>query len=345
MKVLDSNIEMGSLHSEFFHIQRKESLNFWVGEKKPENTGMPTDQFQISDKAHEKIAKDSQKKANEIIDKINDELTDYSFDPDIMIIKFFMEELFGIDLSFIFDKIHGKEIKENTTQTDKDNAGWGLEYDFEETYIEKEYMQFSATGIVNTADGKQIKFELSLEMSRSFMEKNELHIRAGDAVKKDPLVINYDGKAAELTNQRFSFDIDADGEQDRIPFTKSGSGFLVFDKNNDGKINDGTELFGALTGNGFAELSKYDSDSNDWIDESDPIYDKLGIWTKDHSGKDSIFSLRQKDIGAIYLGNVLTKFSLNNLFDNSKLGKTVSTGLFLNENGKPGTVQQLDLFV
>jgi hypothetical protein len=345
MRISDSNIEMGSLHSEFSFTQRKESLNFWIGDKKPEISSAAADQLALSNESHNRIINDSKEKTNNIIESINTKMDDLSFDPDIMIIKFFMEELFGIDLSFIFDNIHGKEISNKNDTQNNENDGWGLEYDMEKTYFEKEYMKFNAKGIVNTADGKQISFEFGLEMSRSFVEKNELHIRAGNAVEKDPLVINYDGNAAELTDQKFSFDIDADGEEDGIPFVKQGSGFLVFDKNDDGKINDGKELFGAISGDGFSELEKYDSDKNDWIDENDPVYDNLGIWSKDQRGRDSIFSLRSKNIGAIYLGKAYTRFSLNNITDNTKLGRTISTGIYLNENGKPGTLQQINLFV
>ena len=60
--------------------------------------------------------------------------------------------------------------------------------------------------------------------------------------------------------------------------------------------------------------------------------------------KPVIFTLKQKDIGAIYLENAQGSFSINNA-SNEKLGRAVSTGIFLNENGKPGTVQQVNLYV
>jgi hypothetical protein len=45
----------------------------------------------------------------------------------------------------------------------------------------------------------------------------------------------------------------------------------------DGRVNDGRELFGPITGDGFAELAAYDDDGNNWIDENDGIYDNLSI--------------------------------------------------------------------
>lgn len=50
---------------------------------------------------------------------------------------------------------------------------------------------------------------------------------------------------------------------------RPGGVFLALDKNGDSVINDGKELFGAATGQGFKELAIYDSDKNYWIDEND----------------------------------------------------------------------------
>jgi hypothetical protein len=160
----------------------------------------------------------------------------------------------------------------------------------------------------------------------------------------DPLVINFDGAAAQLSDTKFSFALDNDGTLDQLSFLKPGSGFLAFDQNQDGIINNGSELFGPSIGNGFKELSQYDQDQNGWIDENDSIYEKLRIWTKDQDGKDTLFALGQKGIGAIYLGNINTEFSLKNA-SNQALGELRSTGIFLREDGTAGTVQQVDLVV
>ena len=140
----------------------------------------------------------------------------------------------------------------------------GIAYDYYESHYESEHTQFQAQGVVHTADGKEIAIDLSLSMSREFLSETRLSIRAGEALK-DPLVVNFGGTAAELTQRSFSFDIDADGRSDQIAFVKPGSGFLALDKNRDGQINDGKELFGAISGDGFSDLAAYDDDGNHWI--------------------------------------------------------------------------------
>lgn len=210
-------------------------------------------------------------------------------------------------------------------------------------HSESETTSFSTKGIVKTADGREISFGLNLEMSRSFKEYYEESYDIGVLNCTDPLVINLNGNIAGLSDQTFYFDLDGDGEKEEISSLQSGSGYLALDLNEDGEINDGSELFGTKSGNGFADLAKYDSDGNGWIDEDDEIWSKLLIWTKDEEGKDKLYHLSEAGVGAICLQNARTEFSLNSMKDNHTNGVLRSTGIFLYENGSVGTVQHLDL--
>lgn len=125
---------------------------------------------------------------------------------------------------------------------------------------------------------------------------------------------------------------------------RPGSGFLALGLNNDGIIINGNEIFGPRTGNGFAELSVYDEDGNNWIDEKDLVYDQLSVWTTDQQANGSLRSLRDKKIGAIYLGNLTSEFDLKET-NNNLMAKINKTGIFLMKDGIPGVIQQLDLVV
>jgi len=157
-------------------------------------------------------------------------------------------------------------------------------------------------------------------------------------------VINFDGTAAQLTDWRFDFDLNTDGIKEEIPFVTSGSGILVFDKNGDKQVNDGSELFGPSTGNGFAELSAFDEDNNKWIDENDPGYDALSIWQRDPEGNETLFSLPQSNIGAINIGYINSPFDLKDQ-DNNLQAQILRTGVYLSDTGVVGTVQQMDVMV
>ncbi len=222
---------------------------------------------------------------------------------------------------------------------------FGFEYTRHEAYSESEQTSFAASGVINTADGRQISFALSLAMSRSYQEESNVSIRFGNAPQtQDPLVINFDGNAAQLTDRRFSFDLDADGDKENINFATGGSGFLALDRNGDGKINDGSELFGATSGDGFADLAALDSDDNGWIDENDAAYGQLRVWSKDAAGNDRLATLKQADVGAIALAHAATPFSIKDA-NNELQAQVRSSGVFLHESGAAGTLQQVDLTV
>ena len=208
---------------------------------------------------------------------------------------------------------------------------------------EEEHTTFATKGMVRTADGRELSFNLEFSMSRSFEEYYKETYETGFVSYCDPLVINLDTNIAQVSDQKFFFDLDQDGEEEEISTLKSGSGFLALDLNGDGKINDGGELFGTKSGDGFKDLAKYDSDGNGWIDEADEIWEKLLIWTKDEEGNDKLYHLSDLGVGAIGLGRVSTQFALNSEKDNQHNAMIRNTGIFLYENGTVSTVQHLDL--
>ena len=210
------------------------------------------------------------------------------------------------------------------------------------SYSEEETTEFAAGGKVRTSDGREIDFQIGLSMSRSFECYYRDELETVKSALRDPLVINYDAPAAQVRNQKFRFDLDADGQTEEISQLDSGSGFLALDLNEDGKINDGSELFGTKSGDGFGDLAKYDGDGNGWIDENDEVWSKLKIWAKDENGKDILYRLADKGVGAIYLGSVDTDFSLVGQFGGTQAAIR-RTGLFLYESGLAGTMQHLDL--
>lgn len=205
---------------------------------------------------------------------------------------------------------------------------------------ESEYTSFSAQGLAKTEDGREISFNVDFEMSREFMQYTQVDTRSNLC---DPLVINVGSGTAAVSDQKFTFDLDADGKADSISLLQGGSGFLALDKDGNGKIDDGNELFGTKSGNGFKDLAEYDKDGNGWIDENDDIFSKLRIWFKDEDGTDKLMDLKSADVGAIYLGNASTEFSLKNADTHATNGVIRSSGVFLRESGGAGTVQHLDL--
>lgn len=223
------------------------------------------------------------------------------------------------------------------------SVGWGLDYSYTHTEYEKETVSFSASGAVKTADGREISLNVALKMSRESLSTESLSIKAGDALI-DPLVINFGAEAAELSDATVKFDLKVGGSDEEIAVLKDGSAFLALDKDGNGRIDDGSELFGPKSGDGFSELSAYDDDGNGWIDEKDAVFNRLQVWRVDGDGMEWKSSLKSVGIGAIYLGSASTKFTLTGDADPSQThGVLRETGVYLKENGGVGTIQELDL--
>lgn len=354
MKIEGSNIVMTSNRILVKRDEVKEELRFWVDDTEPLPPSEPAhkDRVTITDEAKSISAKKHNPPQG--VNKARKDIDPLAGDK-IFVLKRMIEILTGkkikvADLSELQrdgeQDTDYRELKPDIKQPEKnaqpEREGWGLVYNRSESHYENEETSFSAKGIIKTKDGKEIGFTLNLKMSREFASEEKLNLRLGDAKKIDPLVINFDGSAAELTDMKFAFDLDADGNSENISFVGAGSGFLALDINNDGKINDGSELFGPQTGDGFVELKQYDEDNNNWIDENDSIYNKLYIWTKDEQGADILSGLREKGVEAIYLSSIGSSFDLTDN-QNQLNGQINTTGVYLTSDDNVKTIQQIDL--
>lgn len=222
-------------------------------------------------------------------------------------------------------------------QTDK-TRNYVLRVSMENETYESEEMAFSSTGKITTDDGNTIDFSYDLKMSREFYERNQTTIQTGNRML-DPLILNLDNKGANFGDQKIHIDLDLDGQIDTFNMLTSGSGFLVLDKNNNGTVDDGSELFGPKTDSGFGELSDYDKDGNHWIDENDDIFNSLKIWTIDDDGQETLIGFKEAGIGAIYLGGIEGNFDYKNGHD--VIARITGSSIYLREDGRPGAIHEV----
>ncbi len=343
MKIESSAVALSAGSSQTSVVSKSEELRMWAGNaqitaSRDSESGEPEDYvLSISSLNLSSVHKSAF--AETIFEMSDEDMTKIS------LIQKMIEALTGKKLQFYLpSKYYSLDGSGNISGIGGGRGlGWGLSYQRHESVAETSSMSFSAKGSVQTADGREISFSLDLNVSRTFTSEEYFSFRAGDALI-DPLVVNFAGGSAELQDRRFSFDLDNDGISNNVSYLKQGSGFLVLDKNGDGIINNGGELFGPATGNGFLELAAYDKDGNGWIDESDPIFDKLQIWTKNENGEDELFAVGQVGIGAIYVKGINSAFELKNS-SNELQGKIRQTGVFLRENGTAGTLQYVDMTI
>jgi len=225
-------------------------------------------------------------------------------------------------------------------------AAWELSVKQTNLYFEEESVNFQSSGEVTTEDGRIITFSLDMSLDRAFLSRTEEETLVRQWQERinltDPLIISLDGKAPQLTDAVFEFDLNNDGKTENVSFASFGSGFLALDKNGDHIINNGSELFGPGTGNGFEELRAFDQDQNNWIDENDDVFTQLSVWTKDENGQDRLISMKDAGLGAISLQYAATGFDMTK-GENELQGRLKNTGIFLYENGMAGSVQEMDL--
>jgi len=136
---------------------------------------------------------------------------------------------------------------------------------------------------------------------------------------RSPLVIDLDGDGIELTEYdpeatATFFDLDNDGFAEQSAWIAANQdGLLARDINEDGVINDASELFGSATVDGFAILAQLDSNADLVIDENDAAWDELIIW-KDIDGDartdgSELITLASQNIKSISLADVRASYS------------------------------------
>lgn len=370
MKIAATELAMQADHAAQTRRQSEETLRAWRGNR-PDfaaaQSGNPSSAIaRISDTARQLLANSASQTAvppaptsvqageAQAIASASEAAEN---DPFIVLIKRMLELLTGEEIRTFDMQSFSADLRQTEVQTSATSesiqaaaagrAGWGIEYDYHAVQEEFESTAFSATGTIRTADGQEISFKLDLEMTRYRREETNVSLRAGDALRKDPLVVNFGGTAAQLAGldgQRFRFDLDGDGKAEMLPQFASGSGYLALDRNANGRIDSGRELFGPGTGNGFGELARLDEDGNGWIDENDAGFDQLSVWTPGAEGDGTLRALGELGIGALGLAHAATPFALRG-DDNADLGVVKSSGMYLTESGRAGSLQEIDLTV
>ena len=337
MKIIDSSLQMEGRALAWEHTRRSEQLSVRIGP--PPDAPAPDARTMLADISDDALAIDQ---AAPALDGESDTL-----DPRLRMLIAIVEAMTGRRIA-LFD---GKRLQAEPAAPEPgptsgsaaqggDALAWSVRIETSQVRESLEASHFAASGSVRTADGREIDFSLQMAMMRYEREESSSVIEFGNAPRlTDPLVLNLTTDQVRLRAGSYSFDLNLDGQADQLAQLGSGSAYLALDRNGNGQIDDGRELFGPRSGNGFSELAELDDDGNGWIDEADVAFAQLRLWRSD----EGLQTLAEAGVGAIALMHASTPFQLKS--EGETLGAVRSSGVFLTETGEVRSVQQIDLAV
>jgi hypothetical protein len=145
---------------------------------------------------------------------------------------------------------------------------------------------------------------IDLALSQSAVEVNVAMRRGAPPQKKvDPLVLDLDGDGVETSgiDHGVFFDLEANGKLAHSSFVQGDDVLLALDRNENGVIDDGGELFGIQHGaaNGFEELKKFDDNRDGAVDGQDSVFSRLRALRRQPFGFE-VLTLSQLDVRSIF---------------------------------------------
>jgi len=169
------------------------------------------------------------------------------------------------------------------------------------------------------------------QIGREYIESMK---KASTAERIDPLILDLNGDGAKAIglSAGVRFDQDGDGFAEGTGWACPKDGLLVLDRNGDGKINDGSELFGDETmlrsgqkaSNGFEALAEFDDNNDGKIAAHDTIYSQLKVWQDANadgiSTAEELHSLNELGIAGISLDSTATNFTDSHGNSQTRLG-------------------------
>lgn len=267
-------------------------------------------------------------------DEQNEDGQQFSAKESIGTVKRILEQLSsGKLLSWLdgsaFDKIQAQQqLNTETAAPQAPTERTVMEFNYRYQAVEASF-----AGSVRLEDGSNYDFAFSFSLQESYASFRI----SQEAILQDPLILSTTGQSFQWTGASETFDFFSNGTTAKLPTLAAGQYYLSFDRNQDGRITQGKELFGPATGSGFSELAALDEDQDGFVDSSDSAWQQLSVWRPG----EQLQGLKEAGIGALSVQSIATSFGL---YDGEALmARIARSGIFLSEQGQVGLMQQVDL--
>ena len=166
------------------------------------------------------------------------------------------------------------------------------------------------------------------DTNQSYYSQAQMDAMSPEQLSKmvsSPIVLNLDGMGIQTVAAAagIHFDLNASGSNDNVGWITSGSGFLVEDINNNGIIDNGSELFGTATKlsngttaqDGFAALRALDTNGDGVLTSADAAWNSLKVWVDGNmdgaSQTSELFTLQSLGVASLNLNAVKTATGSN----------------------------------
>ena len=363
MHIVSGNVALSASHSLSTSVERTERVEMWVSQprrSRPEGVNIS-----LSDLARQ-LAED----AEDALDDLKDELAEAGLlearslegleeeeelgveNLRLLVLAILLETVTGHRFEFInmdkleqdpkaLDQLEALEELQAQARAESDGrAGWGLRIDVEEVRERRERQRFQASATLKTANGQVLELDMEVLQKRFERSRTSWQLRAGEALK-DPLVLDFGVPGTQVADDTLSVDLDQDGELDELHHLGRRSLYLVDDRDGDGQVTDGSELFGPRSNDGYAELQALDHDGNGFVDSADPAWSRLHVWMH-HNGKSELMALSDKGVGALYVGNIEAPFRLLD-GQGTRRAQQQAMSFWVGEDGAMGTTRRVDV--
>lgn len=187
------------------------------------------------------------------------------------------------------------------------------------------------------------------EVIKEIHGESDDYDKAGKAQPpRDPLIIDLGETGIELRSLEHgvNFDLDNNGFAEKTAWIGTEDGFLALDRNGNGSIDNGGELFGdqvilkdgSKSESGFEALAELDDNGDGIIDNKDSAFANLRVWIDaNHNGKSDSNELKTlNETGIISISLEHSEVSIVDEETGARIAESAS--VTINKNGAVSTV-------
>lgn len=211
MQINTSEVSVKNKENENIKIRQvTESIRFYVDNPSSKPAPIATQRSENKDQP-----KNDNKNSN-----------DAGSDFKIKLLELIIKEIYDKEFDKIYSNLNNSN--NNIPNNEIEDPKWKIKYDKREILQQNIEKQLNSYGVINTIDGKQINFNIFLQLE---FNNNYSGLSKTDLDYKDGFRINYNAPSELLNFENYEFELSKLDIPSKYPFINGGKGILTFDNN------------------------------------------------------------------------------------------------------------------